>query len=242
MQEAIQTTQRLCSEVARLASSTHKLLTERPWNRFEPEDTLWWLVPSPDWPAHRYSKFFFEWDEENRGSFFCGVNVEKGVDRKLKGLTKAANIMDEDWAWHSFIADLEAGRVGKLIEPRLGDESTTWKLAISSNFVGAMKHFDPLSEERRSTRTRYLWIWKRDERVWSLVKRHDPARLTLELAKVTQLEQIPDAVSRIEGLDFLWVDFYLGVLAGPGGEDAGVHASDVSPLWFKSLSCFEPLV
>ena len=238
----IETTQELCSEVARLATSQRHVLTQRPWNRFEPENSLWWLVPSADWPAHRFAKLFFDWDEENRGSFFCGLNVEKGVDRRMKGLTKRYNIMDEEWAWHSFVARLENGSVRRLIESRLADPYPTWKLVVSSSLVGGMRDFDPLSEETRSTRTRYVWTWNTDGQLWSLIKRHDPLRLTPELSRLTQLEQIAEFIPGIKDIDFLWVDLYLGVLAGPKVEGGCLAESDASSLWLKYLSCFESLV
>jgi hypothetical protein len=30
--------------------------TLRPWNLYKPENTLWWLVPSKDWPSYKYGK------------------------------------------------------------------------------------------------------------------------------------------------------------------------------------------
>jgi len=30
----------------------------RPYNRFEPAYTVWWLEPSNDWPAYHHSKLF----------------------------------------------------------------------------------------------------------------------------------------------------------------------------------------
>jgi hypothetical protein len=78
--------------------------------------------------------------------------------------------------------------------------------------------------------------------MWSLTKRHDPARLTPELAGVTQLEQIPGAIISVKGLDFLWVDFYLGVLVETSEEDGGISESGVSSLWLKQMSYFEPLM
>jgi len=30
--------------------------TARPWNYFKPDTTIWWLVPSTDWPSYKHGK------------------------------------------------------------------------------------------------------------------------------------------------------------------------------------------
>src|SRR5262245_20904293 len=94
-------------------------LTPRPWQQQAPDDTLWWLVPSGDWPAYRHGKFVFSLSKDgprkaligiNDGAIetsklFAGVNVEKGfgrvaveVDPSLR--RKTDQILDSGWLWH----------------------------------------------------------------------------------------------------------------------------------------------
>jgi hypothetical protein len=52
-------------EMARAVRESAELLegrrySPRPWNRFEPVNTDWWIVPSTDWPAYRYGKGMFK--------------------------------------------------------------------------------------------------------------------------------------------------------------------------------------
>jgi len=45
----------LCHAVQGIANMD---LTPRPFNRFDPDVSLWWLVPSTEWPAFKYGKLF----------------------------------------------------------------------------------------------------------------------------------------------------------------------------------------
>jgi hypothetical protein len=67
-------------------------LTPRPWNMYQAEDTLWWLVPSGDWPAYQHGKLAFSLAKDDgrkallgindsvleTETIFAGLNVEKG--------------------------------------------------------------------------------------------------------------------------------------------------------------------
>jgi hypothetical protein len=78
----------------------------RPYNRFSPDDTVWWLVPSTDWPAFRYAKLFFDSRPEDvpggAKGIYCGVNVEKGLSLKVKDFYPNELIQSFQWAWERF--------------------------------------------------------------------------------------------------------------------------------------------
>ena len=85
-----------CHSPHTLASGLNKTLglglTERPWNLHNPTDTLWWLVPSTEWPAYSHGKLAFSlakddgrkhllgWNDPllELEKMFVGLNVEKG--------------------------------------------------------------------------------------------------------------------------------------------------------------------
>ena len=52
-------------------------LTARPFNRFEPVDSIWWLVPSAEWPAFQYSKIFVN-PLSATNKYEVGLYLEKG--------------------------------------------------------------------------------------------------------------------------------------------------------------------
>jgi len=52
------------SLVDALQDRTHRL-TPRPYNQHKPGDSLWWLVPSTEWPAYRHGKLYLALEEDN---------------------------------------------------------------------------------------------------------------------------------------------------------------------------------
>jgi len=83
-------------------------ISVRPWNRFRPNQSLWWIIPSrKDWPAYKHGKFFLTQDRTNPEDLslwnlkrlFVGLHVESGPD----------------WLWGSFLSDLGKGEVVKAL-------------------------------------------------------------------------------------------------------------------------------
>ncbi len=106
-------------ELAHAVNKHLKLgLTARPWNMYAAGQTMWWLVPSGDWPAYQHGKFVFSLaDDDARkpllGSnsavletdkIFAGYAVEKGYGEVATVVNpalrhKATQIMDRSWVW-----------------------------------------------------------------------------------------------------------------------------------------------
>jgi hypothetical protein len=81
-------------------------LTARPYNRFESHNTIWWLVPSTDWPAFKHGKFFI--NPIGSGKHEVGFDIEKGLGSKILqafGNTESnrRQVMDETWLWRQII-------------------------------------------------------------------------------------------------------------------------------------------
>lgn len=88
-------------------------LSPRPWNRFEPEISRWWLVPSTDWPAYHHGKLSFDPKDEKASILYCGFDVEKGfgsIVAQAYSSTRSRNlIMGNSWTWYRFVTDLAGG-------------------------------------------------------------------------------------------------------------------------------------
>lgn len=82
--------------------------TGRPWNQFKPGTTLWWLVPSTNWPAYKHGKLVWFRQGDN---FRTGFHLEKGISDQAAQLEKNLGRlrMEPDWIWHNFIKDLSNG-------------------------------------------------------------------------------------------------------------------------------------
>jgi hypothetical protein len=81
--------------------------TLRPFNRFDTERSLWWIVPSTHYPAFKFGKFFV--DEDENGDFQVGLHIEKGLAHSIEKNPEI--MMDDTWTWHRFIEDVASGQV-----------------------------------------------------------------------------------------------------------------------------------
>lgn len=84
-------------------------LTARPFNRFEPADSIWWLVPSAEWPAFQYSKIFVN-PLSGTNKYEVGLYLEKGHGSNILLVegnkpSNRAQVMDNDWEWAKLSKD-----------------------------------------------------------------------------------------------------------------------------------------
>lgn len=78
-------------------------LTARPFNRFEPADSIWWLVPSAEWPAFQYNKIFVN-PEKGADKYEVGLYLEKGHGSNILLVegdkpSNRVQVMTNDWGW-----------------------------------------------------------------------------------------------------------------------------------------------
>lgn len=74
---------RLCNVLAESAMKSNKKLARRPFNRFEPETSAWWLVPSSALPFYQFNKIYCNWANKERNAMLCGLYLEKGLAPEL---------------------------------------------------------------------------------------------------------------------------------------------------------------
>lgn len=78
-------------------------LTARPFNRFEPADSIWWLVPSAEWPAFKYNKIFVN-PVKGADKYEVGLYLEKGHGSNILLVegdkpSNRVQVMTNDWGW-----------------------------------------------------------------------------------------------------------------------------------------------
>ena len=82
----------------------------RPFNRFSPDESMWWLVGCSDWPAYKHGKLFFDSTPGqipgHQSGIYCGFNIEKGLSRKVASFYHKEFIEGDDWAWERFTASI----------------------------------------------------------------------------------------------------------------------------------------
>lgn len=214
-------------------------LTPRPWNLHRPDDSLYWLVPSGEWPAYRYAKFVFSSGSDyprrvladtttvpEPTKLFVGFNIEKGfgevaslVDSSLK---RKQQIQDKDWDWFTFIQPDAAERFAVTLS-RLSETELTHVYAVVS-YVH--------DRESTSTPDHDAVVFKCEGNELTAIVNQLPLAVLPRLRHTTWKELI-DALKAVD--DYYWVDLYAGTY---------IDTSDIDVLAFNRnvLSYFQPWV
>jgi hypothetical protein len=126
-----------CNELLAVAALRERLgkLTARPWNQYQPRETLWWLVPQSeqgDWPAYHLGKLAFEFGDEP-DALDVALYVEKGVSKDAAEALDAgvSVVVTNDWMWGRFLRDVRSGRV----TDRIRQVSRATSLDVTLYFV-----------------------------------------------------------------------------------------------------------
>ncbi len=232
----------LADDLAQVAAQRDSSLTTRPWNRFEPDETEWWLVPGTEWPAYKYGKIFLHWTERKRQRARAALHVEKGLGRQAGPAYDAPRgrrlIMDEQWVWHLLVETLADGR----FEARLAE---LWRrspgrveLTVEAGYVADPDSFDPYAYE--FGRDRYTFALTDDSGALTLENAAAEAGLLQHLDSVHSLEDLAEVILTLTEEAWIWVDFMAGVPLQLAVESVGPgNLTLVSELW-SDLEQFAP--
>lgn len=219
----------------RVNQQLHLGFSARPWNVHAPGDTLWWLVPSTEWPAHRHAKYVFSLAKDDPRKYlvksgevlrddaiFAGFAVEKGfgteaaaVNRRLaKRLTA---IVDDTWAWGRVVHGPGPAQLVAVVAPSPGT------LVVA---VVAYPVHDPEDPEKPSPD---VLIFSSAQGALSLVARNGlPVAALTEASRAESLEALLSALGSVGG--FFWVDLHIGAYVRPGAVDVHrLYADVLSP-------------
>jgi hypothetical protein len=217
-----------------------KRLVARPWNRYVPENSTWYLIPSSDWPAYRYGKFLLTpWAE-----LFCGFYVEKGLGKITESAypeyRKHGFTMDATWYWNHFaqeyvspafqtaanqVSQAASSPVHLVITASL-PEALVWEPEYSAmeieelreqNTAGQVEYEVGASGSLRLVRQQYI----RDQM--------EPA------THCTSLAQLPGILSTPAIREWLWIDFQIGLYV-QRAEEFTPDCWTSTEIWKKLLS------
>ena len=218
-------------------------LTPRPWQHQAPDESLWWLVPSSEWPAYRHGKFVFSFAKDgprkallgrNDGilqteKLFAGLNVEKGygglaaeVDRVLR--RKTDQILDPGWLWHRLIEEPGARQVDGML--RTVSAKATLHVYVVSSYV-----YDREAEVQHD---RDAVVFGCDATgISALLSNGFPIGVLRGCDRSSSFEQLAQALAQVD--EYHWVDIYVGTYVTKGEQD-------VSRLYRDVLSYFSQWV
>lgn len=237
-----------CYEIGTIADSAFKKLIRRPWNLFEPEVTSWWLVPSADWPAFRYGKYYFNWGKGEATTLLFGLFIEKGLDPSIKAAYPSRKgsryIMGKDWAWFSLLEAVKNRSFEKIIREIAQNLPFPIEFLIDGGNVPDPESFNPYAP--RINFDVYNLVWNNQEGYFSVTDSQTDAKLLTELERVKSFDDLSTALENLNTNPWLWVDFYpaIRLLPFPLSADTGKDQTvwDEKIIWGKFLSPLAPFV
>lgn len=210
-------------------------LVARPWNRFDPVDTLWYLVPSPDWPAYRFCKLAFE--SPTRGILRCTLAVEKGVDASIAAAypNGKAYVMDKRWAWPRLMDAVRNGAID-LACSRIAERDLEVKVWLDGGYCHDREPEDLKAPNSDWTYLEYTWSGGRISLKSTQLGDAGFARLQ----DCTSLTELPHTLDTIEAVEWRWVNWYIGVEGALCPLEPGMDAPggwNARDIWHN---CLEP--
>jgi hypothetical protein len=160
----VETPHALAHRVQLYAKPHFDKLHLRPYNRFEPEESEWWLTPAAANPAYCSTKLCFGRDLDEFGGgtglLTVGLHAEKGLGEHAAEVYAhgrgAGWIMTADWHWRIFLKLVQTGRLIAALGAAgeaLGQPMT---FEIQAGYVqDPQSDFDPYSPLRRKDRAVY---------------------------------------------------------------------------------------
>jgi len=227
----------------------------RPWNRFEPENTDWWIVPSTDWPAYRYGKGMFKFSERFPDRVLCCLNVEKGFGRiaaeVYTELIRRGHIVDKGWTWFTFLEGLVDGGVARAAR-MVGEETDNPViLEVSAWYTSSPTDFEPhplLDPETLAAECRSPLD---GGRVWFAVVGEELEKLEERCIKdvmvpvvaCRRLANLSKALRSTRQFSWTWIDIYIGTLVSlaPSGQ-ASTGYWGASDIWHKLIRPWLPWI
>ncbi|HCS72466.1 MAG TPA: hypothetical protein DIW17_01135 [Clostridiales bacterium] len=189
-----------------LKDSGYEGFTARPWNYFKPETTLWWLVPSTEWPSYKYGKLVLYRTKEG---YRIGFHIEKGIS-ELAGqmlTSKSARklCIKPEWAWHNFISDLSNG----VFENRLKgiSESAKLPLRISLQASNVTGEYDPYSEKIEGLETDHTMAFEYENGELKILQDEFKG----EMRKYSNIGKLTELISVFQekDMDWFWIDMFI---------------------------------
>jgi hypothetical protein len=186
-----------------------KKYTARPYNRYAPENSLWWLIPSTEWPAYKHGKVAIS--EEQKGEMFFGINIEKAIGREAAACYQSKKaqkiIMDSEWCWYDFLKSLEEGEIAHAMNTiQENTNGLPLHFSLSDHVVDDPALFDPYSGHAYGDQV----VWHYEE--GDLNSLTQPENFFYPLKAVDKISDLAEAISQISELHWLWIDVYVGVI------------------------------
>ncbi|MEI6055904.1 MAG: hypothetical protein WCR55_07580 [Lentisphaerota bacterium] len=199
----------LCEEVAKLSVSDAKL-TKRPWDRFRPDFTSWYLVPSTSVTYYKFGKLYFSKDKETSDSIGCGMFFEKGLGESLGIVysTKQAKplMMDSTWFWHKFVSESSKDNF-PFKKANLDTSLGSLKVKVEGGYVTEPNSFDPY-KMRMLKWDKYVFDYNINKDLFS-VSESQRESFVLKLHGIKSFSDFVSSLKELEKDEWLWLNIFI---------------------------------
>ena len=219
-------------QVYELLNSPSTRYSPRPWNQFKPDDTLWWVVPSTQWPAYKYGKYVF-WREEEK--ILCGLVIEKGfgttVQAAFPSVKTRGLLTEQDWMWNRIIRDMQSD-TAKQILGRMQESPIC--ISINASLAQDPSDYDPFAEKKKDENIKFEFVDGELKLIF-----YDFSDGSLEMLQTAKsLSELAEALITNPAADWIWYDFYI-TLSFKRAEENKLDAESIDAK--QLLHIFEPL-
>ena len=187
-----------------LKEAGYDRFTARPWNIYEPDAKLWWIVPSTKWPAYQYGKLFLS---RTQSGYRIGFNIEKGISEIAGQMFSPKDAqklcMKPNWVWNEFISDLSSGVFANHLDEIVETANQALRISIQVAPL-SLSRVDLQSKLPEGCETDRVIAWSYQDRKLTC----HPDELKGAMRKYGALDNLADMqfIFAEEDNDWLWVD------------------------------------
>ena len=218
-------------------AASGKRVSLLPFNRYQPDNTFWWICPGADDPAYHYGKFVTK-SAEQSGDLFAGICFEKGIGASLAGMYKKSRVWTS-WIWNPFLASLKEGRFASLLNDveRSAHRPVDVIVTVGTrNFPDTGERgeeaFKTTDKQPRQT-VHYTFS---DSRL-SLLHDHSEEKIWISAASECRtLTDLSAKIQTIEGLDWVWINVDFGFVLSHGMGDGPIWNTEL--IWSNACEPF----
>jgi hypothetical protein len=211
--------------------------TLRPYNQFKPSNTTWWLVPSTEWPAYRFGKFFVRRYGDDRAPMI-GYYVEHGLTPQLRGLPglRPKFIMDHRWYWHDFMDQMKDGSLDDPYRQTHSRAGLPVVVRLESFAFNRVPDYDHPEENVPD-----------DVLEFGLDRLNPTLRMMCSADAVLSpmrdcdsFSELARRLTSLNDLEYYWIDLYIGVRLDYGTPETG--SWDAAQTWNRILEPWKAFV
>ncbi|MFP4029495.1 MAG: hypothetical protein ACLFWL_17050 [Candidatus Brocadiia bacterium] len=213
-------------------------LTARPYNRFKPDETDWWLAPATDWPVYGQAKCqFFSCDL--RPGYTAAVHLENGLDPEVEEAFTSSDVdnylMDDSWAWHRFAELLKSGEIFDIIQQIATETSLEVCVDVLGGYMEDPDEFDPRDPDSLLKWDESVHLWMSDLQRLKLRRCKPRSDVLSGLEHSFDPPEFTDTILKAAGSSWTWLNVRIGASFLPEESSDGQEWSGDS-IWERLLA------